>query len=449
MELQQTERVVEVTDDLVVLQIVTAESLKVGDSFTGITDFWELASFNKVADDEIAVPGMSSFPRAMLISSVADIASGTGCPPRFSPPMKPLDLPEDSKNEALNMVFPKFTHPFEPLLRSVEIMQPTLNIFNLADVVSNAGNLRKLFELLSNTTWMLDRYDVEVRGNTLLLSRWNGDPDLKRSYGRGCGFERETCRYCPGDDPAVQRSASHHRVVTYDLGGLQCVVQAEVDSYSCACHHAEEPSTPIKTNPARKKDYSDIQHPLPSPPADFTLPAAFSALTFGDPGSSPTFTPAMLPFALPPSPPPAYITPSPTLRIHHVGRHIPIDCLVEIKTQNGHGPPRFTQEPQLYFARRTKLYLAKHKKGVFAGGRDIKVTDKKAELEDWEAREQATLQKLAALLVSVREGVRVLGPSVMGGMSLVCESDGSGRDKGVSVKFCARVDGEGGWLLPV
>jgi hypothetical protein len=77
------------------------------------------------------------------------------------------------------------------------------------------------------------------------------------------------------------------------------------------------------------------------------------------------------------------------------------------------------------------------------------VTDKKAELEDWEAREQATLQKLAALLVSVREGVRLLGPSVMGGMSLVCESDGSGRDKGVSVKFCARVDGEGGWLLPV
>jgi hypothetical protein len=72
MELQQTERVVEVTGDLVVLQIVTAESLKVGDSFTGITDFWELASFNKVADDEIAVPGMSSFLRTMLISSVAD-----------------------------------------------------------------------------------------------------------------------------------------------------------------------------------------------------------------------------------------------------------------------------------------------------------------------------------------------------------------------------------------
>jgi hypothetical protein len=362
--------------------------------------------------------------------------------------MKPLDIPEDSKNETLNMVFPKFTHSFEPLLRSVEIMQPELNIFNLADVVSNAGNLRKLFELLANTTWMLDRYDVEVRGNTLLLSRWNGDPDLKHSYGRGCGFERETCRYAPGDDPAVQRSASHHRVLTYNLGGLQFVVQAEVDSYSCACHQPEEPSTPIKTDLTREKHDLDMPHPLPSPPTDFTLPTAFSALTLGDPASSPIFTPAMLPFALPPSPPPT-TTPSPTLRIHHVGRHVPADCLVEIKTQNGQGPPRFSHEPQLYFGHRRKLYVAKHTKGVFKAGRKIKVEDKETELRDWEAREQATLQKLAALLVLVRNGVQVLGPSVVGGMSLVCESDGSGRDKGVSVRFCARVGGEGGWLLPV
>jgi hypothetical protein len=60
MERQKTERVAEVTGDLVVLEIVTAENLAVSGYSTGIIDLWELASFNKVADDEIAVPGLSS-----------------------------------------------------------------------------------------------------------------------------------------------------------------------------------------------------------------------------------------------------------------------------------------------------------------------------------------------------------------------------------------------------
>lgn len=350
-------------------------------------------------------------------------------------------------------------------------MQPTFNMFESADVISNAGNLSKLFNLLRNRTWMANRYDVELRGDALLISRWNDDPDLSRSFGCGAGFERETCRYDPSADPILQRSASHHRVVSYRFGGLQCVVQAEADAYHCECNHSFTSQPPNPKHKKQRSDPSPLSHaqrsanprrPFVHPRTRFrscTSTAALQALALDDPGDSPAFSAAAAAAAAAKPTPTSTATttamaaatvtttPSPTLKIHHLGGPIPARCLVEIKTQHATAPVYATPEAQLYFARRTQLYLAEHRRGRFAPSPDLAVRDMTGELRVWERKEQDMLRRLAGLLREVRQRARVLRESGVERLSLVCEGDGSGRLEGVRVRIGERRE-EGNGLLP-
>ncbi|KAH6612228.1 hypothetical protein B0J18DRAFT_441606 [Chaetomium sp. MPI-SDFR-AT-0129] len=287
-----------------------------------------------------------------------------------------------------------------------------------ADIISNANNLRRLFHYVCNTAWAADRFEAEIRGTTLLLSRWNDDPDLLVSFGRGVGFERATCRYTDDVDDVIRESASHHRVCSYNLGGLQMVVQSEVDAYFCGCDHQQqtakqtakqtdeipsitpEPATPEPDAPKHTRTRTRTRtrtEPLPVPHRKGTtapsrqrqrLPS-FTALTLDDPGDAPSFTP--IPTVSTPSH--RVTRPSSTITVHHVpvpgsgpnpassssssaslpagrthGRSaLPTaKCLVEIKTHNGRTPQRSTAEEQLYFACRSQLYSAAHEDGVFS-----------------------------------------------------------------------------------
>jgi hypothetical protein len=342
-------------------------------------------------------------------------------------------MAKGARNKAVSE-YPRYAHPLEPLLRSVEVTQPTFDILDDTDVISNASNLRKLFDLLRNKTWIAERFDIEMRGGTMLLSRWNDDPNLSHSLGFGAGFERATCHYAPDDDSIIQGSASHHRVVMYRFGGLQCVVQSEVDAYYCDCDHSKSPFplTPAGSQSEGETPHSDGRN---LPPTN-----AFTALSLDDPDDSPSPTAAATPATA--------STPSPTLRIHHIGRSIPSHCLVEVKTRNAGLIALSTPEAQLYFSRRTKLYMAQHEKGVFTPGPDLVVRDMTRDLEVWEEKEQVTLRKVTALLRLVRERVRALKERGVERVSLVCEADGTGRDEGVKVRLCERMGGEGKRLLP-
>ncbi|SPQ26292.1 3abe712a-8d1b-46f9-ae22-654e8f14aecf [Thermothielavioides terrestris] len=452
------------------------------DNFVGIAQERELASFNKVCGGEIAVPGI---------------------PPRFTPPTGPLELPRDDHNGPLRRDFPRYTFQFEPLLRSVELMQPTFDM-EAVDVISNAGNLSKLYEMLRNTSWQAMRFELELRGRTLLLSRWSDDPALAFRPGYGGGFERETCRHGAEEDPVLRHSASHHRVVAYRFGGLQYVVQSEVDAYSCnGDDHARPPPPPQSQTqsqpaaPARCGSKHNQARLRGRPPprqkkrAASTHISGFAALTLDDPGDSKAFaaaatTTTTLPKktattpTLSKTPPPTTTTEtrttatSPTLLIHHAGRPIPPSWLVEIKTYNARtvGPRPLTALAQVYFARRAQLYEARHEGGVFlfrprrgeaeaegaaatgtgtGTGTGTVVRDVGGELCAWEHSEQPVLGKVAALVRAVRERVaewRRGRGVVRAGM--VCESDGTGAEGGVRVWLCEREGGAqgGDGLMP-
>ncbi|KAL2155698.1 hypothetical protein VTH82DRAFT_440 [Thermothelomyces myriococcoides] len=560
---RRAERLAAVFRGLEERETVAVGSLKVPAGRVTVTDVQELASFNKISDGEIAVPGappklhpLTEPLRLRTWSKVNRSGSREGGGSNNSYD----DIDDDDEDE--EPPYPQYTHIFEPLLRSIELMRPGFDLAREADVVSSATNLRKLFDLVQNRNWAAERFDIEVRGRTMLLARWVDDPNLALDLGCGMRFERTTCRHGPDRDPVLRRSASHHLVVAYTFGGLRCVVQGEVDAYHCDHDHehdhdndndhnnyyspfssSQSPSPPlsVSTSPSpnekpkagvsgvirRAKRGSD---PLLLPPkhhhhhhhhqqqqqlgqqrrssaAHRSL--SFTALTLDDPGDSGSSIAMVDRHPAAPAAPAAAPTTrvSPTLLVHHAGRAVPAECLVEVKTRGGRAAGPTSDEAQLYFARRRQLYLARHERGLFrpsrpsglpggsssgdggsegrggegggggrgrgrgrGGGRGgpppsspsppppppppppavMMVQDMGPALARWEGESQATLGRLAALLARLRQTAAELGSRGVRGLSLVCQSDGSGLAQGVKVRLCERVregysyHGEGG-----
>ncbi|KAK3313367.1 hypothetical protein B0H66DRAFT_483009 [Apodospora peruviana] len=381
---------------LELLEPLDLNSLSI-DQTVKLTDKGDLASFNKLADNEIIVPG---------------------CPPRFHPLTRPLTVQLDWHNTSLpvHTEFANYTHIFEPLLRSLEATDPHFDIFSAADVVTNASNLRKLFHVFSSVRKLTERFDLEWKHNTLFMSKWTGDPSLRSSLGRGAGFEKRTCLYADeeGDVETLRRSSSHHRVVWYQFAGMEFVVQSEVDGYYCDCHPpAQQKDGSVEegqqrrtlSTPTLSSSFGTNYSPSPPSPTGSTpkhgrttssshFSKFSSLLSMDDPGDTASFITSLRPKAPPQSP---------TLITHIAGRNVPSTCLIEVKTHKANNKPMFSPEAQLYFCRRTKLMVAQHRDGVFyprkgAGG--TAVQDKGEELRKWESEEQnqVFLGKVAALV---------------------------------------------------
>ncbi|KAI0127565.1 hypothetical protein BJ170DRAFT_595427 [Xylariales sp. AK1849] len=299
-----------------------------------INETLECSSFNRLADNEIAVPGV---------------------PARFHPLEQEVSIPQDSNNSALRY-FPSYTYRFEPLLRSLELMKPDFNLFT-ADVVCNVGILDQLFKWLNYPSETQKRFDMEWLNDTLFISRWLEPKEFEFRYGRGGSYEQRTRKF----EGKLHHSASHHRVHSYNFGGLKCVVQSEIDSYSCGCH------TSPRAPKARKVKFSNM----------------FDRLALDDTGDG-NYSSGTVP----------------TVKVRHVGRYIPLGCLLELKTRKlkrgFHDNPCWGAEAQLYFSQQTRLYTAFYHETKFRPGSVIK--DKAEDLPIWEETEQQGLGRLVGLL---------------------------------------------------
>ncbi len=83
-----------------------------------------LASYTKLADNRICVPGR---------------------PPALVPLKQPLTLADDSRGWS----YPTYTHPLEPLVRAVDLMTESRSVsdrYSGCEIVTTSGNLRRLYE---------------------------------------------------------------------------------------------------------------------------------------------------------------------------------------------------------------------------------------------------------------------------------------------------------------
>lgn len=327
----------------------------------------------KTASEEVVVISrldLESIPAEATITNVKHLASYNwieastptiavpGSPARWSPLREPQQLKKDSGKIYIAQNAARHPDsPLEPLFRSLYIEQPSFDI-NPIDIVTDRNNIRKLLSFIQPKIVKRDlesfTIQVEMAAQTAIFCRdetatseWIAPNEFK---GFGHEFEKS---YTVSQ---VKDSTGHHRIVQYQLGGLNFLVRHETDGY------IEEKVTGPK-NPVTQDKLTSMLESLSLSPA--TVP------TNEDVAQS-------------------------KLAIKKEGRVVPRESTLEIKTRVFHRPLEFSDfAPQLWVSQTPKLVRAYHQRGVFS---TPEVEDVSVVLKVWEKCHQEDIKKLIALL---------------------------------------------------
>lgn len=324
-----------------------------------ITDVKHLSSYNwiEAPTPTIAVPG---------------------CPARWEPPAHPRRLQKDSglvyiaQNAARHP-----DSPLEPLFRAIYATDPLFDISS-TDVVSDRNNIRKLLSFVnpSSSKNGLEPFTIklEVIGNTVIFCRDETKtqeviaPHEFRGYGHE--FEKAYTK------ETVTGSTGHHRVISYDFGGLSFIIRHETDGYE-----------------------GDL-----APDYD-RLPAILGAMSLCGPNC-----------------PPVPAAPESELSIKKDGRVVPLESTIEIKTRVQHKRISVGEvAAQLWVSQTPKLVRAYHDRGMFD---DPEVQDMRADISKWEEENQAHLRRLAGLISRILKAVK---GGAKGGRAVLKYEPGRGK----------------------
>lgn len=312
-----------------------------------ITDVKHLASYNWIErpTPTIAVPGVPSL---------------------WSAPKGPQRLKKDSgliyiaQNAARHP-----DSPLEPLFRALYLENPSFDICS-TDVVTDRNNVRKLLTFVNPSLEKHERkpftINIEIAKNTAIFCR---DETATHEYiapheFRGFGHEFEK-KYTKS---SLKGSTGHHRIISYQFGGLNLVVRHETDGY-------------VGTT------------------------AGTASLSSQEPDSD-VLSGMLGSLSLSPAP-----TTSAELTVREEGRVVPRESTLEVKTRVSHRLLAISDvAPQLWVSQTPKLVRAYHNKGIF---KEPKVEDITADLKIWEEAHQQDLRKLAALIRKLVDVVKECG----------------------------------------
>lgn len=190
----------------------------------------EVTNVEKTGPSITNVEHLSSYN---WIQSPSPTIAVPGCPPLWSPPKTPKKVPKDSG--LIYITQNAFRHPESPLellFRSLYIERPSYNIHQV-NVITNRNNVRKLLSFINPNLTKNGRepftIDIEITSNTAIFCR--AETETYRFVGphdfRGHSHEFEKAF----TTTQVSGSTGHHRIISYDFGGLKFIVRYETDAY--------------------------------------------------------------------------------------------------------------------------------------------------------------------------------------------------------------------------
>ncbi|KAK0732024.1 hypothetical protein B0H67DRAFT_606564 [Lasiosphaeris hirsuta] len=294
-----------------------------------------------------------------------------GSPPCWSPPSgPPPKLQPDSgtvyiDQNAANS--PRF--PLEPLFRALYVEKPDFDMRNI-DLVTDRNNMRKLLRFVQASSKDAFQIRVEIAGdNTALFTRVEAKAtDFIQGFrGYGRNFEKAYTKRERG-------SSSHHRIVAYSFGGLQCIVRHETDGY-------------VGRGPVASVD---------------SLSGALGGLSL--------------------SRSEAPVSSTAGTAVEAGGRAVDLSSTLEIKTRAASREVDMVETfPQLWISQTPKLVVGYHRNGVFDKVQLREMTDA---INQWEEGHQRDLCRLACLLADIiaavkRSGSRRAVVSYTGGPGLL------------------------------
>lgn len=311
------------------------------------------------------------------------------------------DISFENRDEDNTPSLPR-TPKFDPLFRALKVTRPDISLSDF-DIVTTAGCLRRITAFLSYRP-RSERLDVEFRGGTLFMGRWEGDPLLCKHNGFGSQFERMVTRYGKG----LEGSASYHLVVGYELGRLKMGLQIEVDTFQCKCHWPPglklpkgAPGERVQSGGKENTTSGTLVKKRPVSSPRFDILSSLDALSLNDRSDG----------------------------VLRIGTVLPLSCAVEIKTRKKNSTMDNPYNAQLYFQQMHRVFRAMHDGERFRRG-DMAFIDERRKLKAWEGRNQVLLGRLVALLRRVREeAVKKVGEEGTCKMALVLSIGGGDRGR--------------------
>jgi hypothetical protein len=286
-----------------------------------------------------------------------------GSPPKWSPPALPTKLPADKGHQYVDQNAYRIPqYPFEPIFWALDVMNPSVR-FDDVDVVCNRNSLRKLLDLASGRRIDPFVMHLHMLQNTLFITRKekNARAMIRGNGNSGYGHNFEAA-FTEGDEE-VMNSSSHHRVVRYNMGGLNCVVRFEVDAYF--------------DREVERVNSNTFDH-------EMDLEAAMGGLSIG---TTATESP---------------VAGQKPKEADKKGKVLPSSKMAEIKTCGKKLKPVSQLIPQMWFGRTPHLLIGRHPagNGVFNQVIHVHVGSK---FEEWEEENQKGLKILVGLLRQIKE----------------------------------------------
>ncbi|KAG6009879.1 hypothetical protein E4U21_000981 [Claviceps maximensis] len=312
-----------------------------------------------ISSDDAYITDVKTVSSYNWIDEPAPTIAVPGSPALWSPPKYSLPLQKDTgffciAENAVRLP----AAPMEPLFRALYTMQPSFDVRSI-DVISERHTIRKLLSFINpgsgRDTGEAFIMKLELVRNTLLVCRQDGtlteyiEPHDFRGYGHE--FEKV---YTTSQ---IAGSTSHFRIISYRFCGLNFIIRHETDGF-------------VKLEDEAVDANDGFSYQLQSPSMPRTEKAS-----------------------------PASNNQSAKLTVLKMGKTIPLESILEIKTRTARWPvPFYHVAPQLWASQTPKLVRAYHNCGCFA---ETQVEDVKAELQAWEHDNQKNLRTLGALIKKI------------------------------------------------
>ena len=207
-----------------------------------ITGFSVVASYNwlDTLTPTILIPGLLCLYRSN--TPFHSLLHSPGIPPIWTPPRLPPALSPDSGSRYVDQNADRNPgSPLESLVSAVNTLQPDFN-FSQINVITDRRPIRKLFGFVSGEHGKSEfgpatgfKFGVQIMENgSAMLTRIEEESRecVKAGEKHNLQCYRQAFEHAYTKIPAwAEESTSHHRIVSYKLGGLSFLVRYAVDGY--------------------------------------------------------------------------------------------------------------------------------------------------------------------------------------------------------------------------
>jgi len=240
-------------------------------------------------------------------------------------------------------------------------MHPNFNMKPIG-LVTDRNSLRKLLQFVSGKVPKSWRIDVDVIEDTMFFTRWEENQILLITGARDSGYGHEFEKAFLSLDSNLQEISGHHRIIRYNLAGIECLVRFEVDGYI-------DDGLGIDSGTSTVDD----------------LDQALSGLYVHD--STNAFV----------SPPAGEV------KVIQRGRLVENNTTLELKSRSGNLKLQEIM-PQLWISQTRQLFVGRHKEGL------VEMEPERLDMEEhfpaWESSNQEHLRTMIGLISEIKETVK-------------------------------------------